>query len=284
MSSQHPFDAALTLTPDFDAAPDQFLGQTSPAWWNMVGPFGGVTAAMALNAVMTHPARLGEPVALTVNYASALAPGAFKMVATPAQTNRSTQHWVLSLSQTDANGVQTVALTGTAITAVRRDTWSADDLPMPAVPRPDTVARIAPPQGALEWFKRYDMRSITGHLPAKWDGSAASSDPQQASLTRLWIRDEPPRALDYTSLVAMADGFFPRIWLRRALLVPAGTVSLTVYFHAAPAQLAESGSGFLLAQARGQGYRSGFFDQTGQLWSESGTLLATTHQLVYYKE
>jgi len=282
--SSHPFDTALTLTPDFDAAPDQFLGQTSPAWWNMVGPFGGVTAAIALNAVMTHPARLGDPVALTVNYSNGLLPGGFKVVATPVRTNRSTQHWVLALRQTDAKGVDIVALTGTAITALRRDTWSASDLPCPEVPRPEALARITPPQGSLAWFARYDMRSIRGPLPTRWDGGAASADPQQASLTQLWIRDEPPRPLDFTSLVAMADGFFPRVWLRRALLVPAGTVSLTVYFHAGPEQLAESDTGFLLAQARGQGYRNGFFDQAGQLWNAAGSLLATTHQLVYYKE
>ena len=282
--SSHPFDTALVLTPDFDAAPDQFLGQTSPAWWNMVGPFGGVTAAIALNAVMTHPARLGDPVALTVNYSNGLSPGGFKVVATPVRTNRSTQHWMLSLRQTDTNGVDIVAVTGTAITALQRNTWSASDLPCPEVPRPEVLARLAPPQGALAWLSRYDMRSITGPLPTSWDGGAASADPQQASLTQLWIRDEPVRPLDFTSLVAMADGFFPRVWLRRALLVPAGTVSLTVYFHAGPEQLAETGTGFLLAQARGQGYYNGFFDHVGQLWNAAGSLLATTHQLVYYKE
>ena len=38
-----------------------------------------------------------------------------------------------------------------------------------------------------------------------------------------------------------------------------------------------------LAQARAQEYRGGFFDQTAQLWARDGTMLATTHQLVYYK-
>ncbi len=250
----------------------------------MVGPFGGVTAAIALNAVMSHPSRVGDPAALTVNFCNALTAGPFKLVATPARTNRSTQHWVLSLRQTDADGVETVALTGTAMTAVRRETWSASDLPVPQVPAPDTLARNASLSESLAWFERYDMRPIAGSLPAKWDGGAASDDPLRASLTQLWIRDNPPRPLDFMSLVAKADGFFPRVWLRRALMVPAGTVSLTVYFHAGPAQLAESGTGFVLAQARGQGYRNGFFDQTAQLWNECGSLLATTHQLVYYKE
>lgn len=282
--TSHPFDTALHLTPDFGVKADQFLGTTSADWWNMVGPFGGMSAAIVLNAVMTHPSRLGDPVALTVNFASAMIQGGFKAVATPVRTNRSTQHWVLELRQADANGMETAVLTGTAITAVRRDTWSANDMPMPEVAPADAVARILPPTEGVVWIQRYDMRPVTGLLPSTWDGGASSDDPQLASLTQLWIRDDPPRPLDFASLAAMADVFFPRIWLRRSVLVPVGTVSLTVYFHAGTEQLTESGTGYLLGQARGQAFRNGFFDQAGLLWSASGTLLATTHQLVYFKE
>jgi len=38
-----------------------------------------------------------------------------------------------------------------------------------------------------------------------------------------------------------------------------------------------------LAQARAQAFRNGYFDHTAQLWNEAGVLLATTHQVVYYK-
>jgi len=78
--------------------------------------------------------------------------------------------------------------------------------------------------------------------------------------------------------------FFPRVWLRRAAQVPAGTVSITVYFHAGSAELAATGTGYLLAQARAQEFRNGFFDQTAQLWNEAGVMLATSHQVVYFKE
>jgi acyl-CoA thioesterase len=98
------------------------------------------------------------------------------------------------------------------------------------------------------------------------------------------MRDMPPRGLDFCSLSAMADVFFPRVYLRRALRIPAGTVSMTVYFHADGVQLRQAGTGYLLGQARAQTFRNGFFDQTSQLWSEAGQLLATTNQLVYYKE
>jgi acyl-CoA thioesterase len=131
----------------------------------------------------------------------------------------------------------------------------------------------------VEWLQRYDMRFLEGMIPRTWDG-AESAD----SLTRLWVRDHPPRPLDFAALTALADVFFPRVWLRRAKFVAIGTVSMTVYFHATGAELARAGTGFLLVQARGQRFHGGYFDQAGQLWNEAGELIATTHQVVYYKE
>ena len=259
------------------AAAGVYEGRTHPAYWNMVGPFGGITAATLLQAVMRHPQRLGDPLSLTVNYAGALAQGPFRVQAVPVRTNRSTQHWTLDILQADADGELVVATTGTAVTAVRRDTWGGGDMPMPGVPGPGAHP-AAPPLSGVEWLSRYDMRPVAGTLPRTWDGSG------DHSLTQLWMRDQPPRPLDFCSLAALADVFFPRVWLRRARHVPAGTVSMTVYFHATPAQLQATGTGYLLGQARGQEFRSGFFDQTAQLWNEAGTMLATSHQIVYYKE
>ena len=121
------------------------------------------------------------------------------------------------------------------------------------------------------------MRPIRGALPRQWDGQG------DTSLSELWLRDDPPRPVDFCSLVALADVFFPRVWLRRAIQVPVGTVSMTVYFHADGEQLRGVGEGHLLAQARGRVYRNGFFDQTGMLWRQDGLALASTHQLVYFK-
>ncbi len=104
------------------------------------------------------------------------------------------------------------------------------------------------------------------------------------SLSQVWVRDDPARALDFLSLTAISDVFYPRVWLRRPVRVPAGTVSMTTYFHASSAQLREVGTGYILCQAQAQAFRHGFFDQTAQLWSEAGTLLVTSTQLVYYKE
>ena len=285
LMTQHPFDEAMALAPLAATAQEpgreaarHFEGRPHPAYANMVGPFGGVTAAQALAGVLAHPELLGEPVALTVNFAAPLADAPFRVLARPARTNRSTQHWTVTLAQTGADGVDAVVLTATAVTALRRDTWSASDAVMPAVPRPTDIPR-APTAPRVAWPQRYDMRPISGGLPREWDGAEADS-----SLSQLWLRDDPPRPLDYLSLAALADAFFPRIWRRRAVMTPIGTVSVTVYFHASRQELADTGEGYLLGQARAQSFFNGYFDQSAELWNEAGHLLATTHQIVYYKE
>jgi hypothetical protein len=136
----------------------------------------------------------------------------------------------------------------------------------------------------IEWINQYELRFVAGKMPRTWDGVANALPLDSASLTQLWMRDRPPRPLDFCSLAAFADVFYPRVYLRRPLRVPVGTVSMTVYFHVSGDYLSGCGTGHVLGQARGQVFHNGFFDQSAQLWSESGTLLVTSLQVVYYKE
>lgn len=272
--SPHALDAMLALQ---SSAPGVYDGHTHAGYWNMVGPYGGATAALMLQAILQHPDCLGDPVALTVNFAGPVAEGAFRIEATPVRTNRSTQHWTVQLLQADADGTQQVTTTATVVTALRRDTFSIEDGRPPHMPDPATCERfdIA---GGMDWLAHYDMRVVSGAIPKVWDDSA------HEPISQLWVRDNPPRALDFPALAALCDVFFPRVWLRRARRVPAGTVSMTVYFHADRAQLAAQGDKHVLGQADAQAFRNGFFDQSAQVWDSEGQLLATSHQTVYYKE
>jgi acyl-CoA thioesterase len=262
------FDRAIALAVQPDGS---FTGHTSPDYANMVGPFGGITAAQAINAVLQHPQRLGDPVAFTVNFCAAMADGPFTAAARPLRTNRSTQHWLVELQQGGATVVS-----ATAVTALRRDTWGVDEHARPAAPAPDQVPQAQ--GGMVEWIHRYEMRFLEGGMPPAWDGSD-----QGSSRSLLWVRDAPPRPLDFASLTALCDVFFPRVWRRRRSRVPIGTVSMTLYFHADAQALAHTGSGHLLSQAHAHSFRRGFFDQTALLWNEAGLLLASAHQVVYYK-
>ena len=264
------FDQAIDLQ-SRESGVGRYSGSTHSDWLNMVGPFGGITAAVLLQAVLLHPERLGNPVSFTVNFCAGVAEGAFDITATPARTNRSTQHWTIELTQGGA-----VVITATAVTAVRRTTFSSNESPMPAVTPAHLLARSEPTR--LPWTHRYDMRALVGYLPTVWDGKEGDT------LTQIWVRDVQERSIDFASLTALADSFFPRLYLRRRTFVPIGTVSMTVYFHADVAELAALGNSFVLGQAKSQCLFNGFFDQSAQLWSAAGTLLATTHQVVYFKE
>lgn len=268
-ASSHPFDGAMQLE-TVDAG--TFRGATHPEWANMVGPFGGITAAVLLRAVESHPDRIGDPLALTVNFAAPIADGEFDISLRAARTNRSNQHWMLELRQGDE-----VKTTATALFGLHRDTWADDETHPPSAAAPEDVA-AGSFIDAIVWAKRYDMRFTEGPVPL------AAVEPSESSTTTLWVRDAARRRLDFAALASLSDVFFPRVFLRRGRFVNAGTISLTTYFHADQGEIDALGSDFLLGSAHANRFSRGYFDQSAHLWSRAGRLLASTHQLVYFKD
>jgi acyl-CoA thioesterase len=266
----HPLDKALELEQSGD---DRWRGRTIPEWANMVGPFGGITAAAMVRAVELHPQRHGQPIALTVNYVAPVADGAFDIVTRVVKTNRSNQHWIVELSQDGE-----VKTTATAVFGLRREGWSDTEITAPQAPAPESIEPSVPPFGVV-WFDNYDMRFVDGGMPDIGVEPTASA----SSTTTLWVRNNPSRPMDFAALAAVSDIFYPRVFLRHGQFVPAGTVSITVYFHADEEQLAAQGDDFVLGTARAHKYSGGYFDQTAQLFGRTGTLLSTSHQFVYFK-
>lgn len=268
----HPFDEAIALEAvSTDNGGGVLRGRTHAGWSNMVGPFGGITAAVLTRAVEVQQDRVGEPLALTVNYAAPIADGEFDVAVRAARTNRSNQHWILELSQGGE-----VKTTATAVTGIRRDTWADTEAQPPRVASPEDVPPAAMGSVVL-WARNYDMRFAEGELPV--DGVARPS-----STTTWWMRDTARRPVDFPALAALGDAFYPRVFLRRGGIAPAGTISLTVYFHADGQQLRElRPADYLLGSAYSNRFSQGYFDQTAHLWSRDGALLASSHQLVYFK-
>lgn len=266
----HPFDASIALTP---AGADRYAGATHPAYANMVGPFGGTTAAVMLQAALVHPQRLGEPIVQTVNYAAPIQDGAFEVEARALRTNRSTQHWSFVLTQGGE-----VAASGSAVFALRRPTWAACEAAAPAGMPPAEALPRFDPAGRPPWVRAYDMRFRPGPQPMHFDGQDLPD-----SLTEGWVRDDPPRPLDFAALTAICDSFFPRVMIRRRHPVPIGTVSMSTCFHADAAALASQGTRHVLGVARAMNIAGGYFDQRAEVWGSDGALLATSQQMVYFK-
>jgi acyl-CoA thioesterase len=265
----HLFDEATRVT----AGDSRWQGRTSPDYWAFVGPFGGATAATILRALIEHPQRLGDPLALTVNYCAPIAEGPFDLDVRLVKANRSSQHWCVELSQGGAE----VATLATAVFAERRPSWSHQPAEMPQV-RPFEEIRPCP-EVAASWVKQYDFRFIEG-FP---DFRSNTKQAPQSAFSKLWIADRVPRGIDHLSLMSMSDAFFARIFHARRELVPIGTVSLTTYFHVDTDDLAREDITRVLAAADAKIFHKSYGDQTGELWSPSGRLLATTTQIVYFK-
>jgi hypothetical protein len=98
-----------------------------------------------------------------------------------------------------------------------------------------------------------------------------------------WLRDAPPRPLDWCALAALCDTFLPRIFFRQKVLAPIATVSMTIHFHAAQAEMDAAGERALVAQAQARRFGHGFFDHSGAIWTDDEVLLATTEQMVWHK-
>jgi acyl-CoA thioesterase len=249
-------------------------GATSDAYWAFVGPFGGVTSATLLRAVLEDEARIGDPLALTVNFCAAISRGSFDLELSQSRTNRSTQHWSIILNQAEGG----IGATATAVFAVRREGFSHQPAQRPDVAAFETLT----PYRTLEsvaWIQQYEFRFVEGAPDFRPDPRALPG----SSRSQFWIRDVPARPLDFLSLAAMGDAFFARIFHVRGAVVPFGTVSLTTYFHADAAELARQGTGPILAVADASVFHKGFSDQKGELWSPAGQLLATCYQIGYFR-
>lgn len=265
---QHLFDDATRVV----AGDSRWQGRTSPDYFAFVGPFGGCTAATILRALIEHPQRAGDPLAITVNYCAPIAEGEFDLDVRLVKANRSSQHWCVELSQ---GGGETAAL-ATAVFAERRPSWSHQAAAMPEAKPFETLPPYT--KVAAPWVKQYDFRFIEGET----DFASGKPVPASAS-SKLWIGDRVPRKVDMLSLVSMSDAFFARVFHARRQLVPFGTVTLTTYFHLSAEDLAAENITHVLGCADAKIFNRSYHDQTGELWSPSGRLIATTTQMGYFK-
>jgi acyl-CoA thioesterase len=270
-TTPHLFDDATRVA----AGDSRWSGHTSDDYWAFVGPFGGVTAATMLRAIMEHPQREGDPLAVTVNFCAPIAQGPFDLDVRLIKANRSTQHWSVELSQGGAD----VATFATAVFAVRRPSWSHQPAQFPQAPPFETTRPYSTRSLKMSWVRQYDFRFVEGEPQL---GSAPHTAPGSA-FSKLWIGDTAPRNIDVLSLLSMSDAFFGRIFHVRNEFVPFGTVSLTTYFHGGADELAAEDITHILATADANIFHKSYGDQSGALWSPNGRLLATTTQMAYFK-
>jgi acyl-CoA thioesterase len=269
-AAEHLFDKATRVS----AGDSQWRGHTSDDYWAFIGPFGGATAATILHAIIGHPEREGDPLSFTMNFCAPIARGPFDLDVRLIKTNRSSQHWSVELTQQSE-----VCAFATAVFAARRPSWSHQPRPRPDAPLFEDTRSYPKSSLSMSWVHQYDFRFVEGRPTL----DAAPSAALAGAFSKMWISDATPRQVDALSLLSMSDAFFGRIFHVRGELVPFGTVSLTTYFHADTDDLRAEGARHLLGVADASSFHKNYADQNGELWSPGGRLLATTHQIAYFK-
>jgi acyl-CoA thioesterase len=269
-SGDHPFDQATSVS----VHGGRRTGHTNDGYRAFVGPFGGATAATILRALVEHPDSAGDPLAFTVNFCAPIASGAFDLDLRLVKATRSTQHWSVTLTQDEVG----VAALATAVFAQRRHTWSHQPAGLPDT-KPFAETPVYPDRSAAPWIGQFEFRFTDGEP----DFGRGPRDEPASAHSKVWIANAVPRPIDAISLSAIADAFFARIFHVRGELVPIGTVSMTTYFHADAADLKAENATAVLGVADAKIFHKSYGDQTGELWSASGRLLATTHQIAYFK-
>jgi hypothetical protein len=267
----HTLDEATRLVP---LGEGWHAGATHPAYANMAGPFGGVTAAALLNAVLVDSRRAGDPIALTVNFCGAIADGEFEIETKLQRGGKITQHWSMELKQKGAT-----CTTATAVCGARKPVWSHYPVRGPDAPPRDGLHEMGK-DARPEWTRRYSFRFVEGGL----DNYPRSDGLIHSSRTLAYIQDAPERPLDFLSLAALSDAFFVRIMHARGTFQPMATVSLTTYFHVGAEELAAIGATPLLGEADAAIFHNGFADQTCALWTPGGRLVVNGVQITWYKE
>jgi len=204
-----------------------------------VGPFGGVTAATMLRAIIEHPQRTGDPLALTVNFCAPIAPWGRSI-----STSR-----LIKANRSNAALVGRAHPGGTDVGHLRPGVRGAPSVMVaqPATFRKGRIRSGAPyPKSSLKmsWVA---ANMISAFVEA--NELAARRMPRRQAPLQIVDCDTAPRKIDVLSLMSMSDAFSGRIFHVRNAIRCVRTVSLTTYFHTDAEDLAAEDITHVLAIA-----------------------------------
>ncbi len=255
------FDDDTALTPLADG---EWEGSVADGWATPRGPLGGYVMALVLRAFEEAVADSGRSArSATMHFLRPPSVGPVRVQVTVERAGRSLTTVSGRLSQDDK-------LIGIALGAYSAP-WESPVLPDEPMPSVDPPEGRDPIDGAgrnlaPDFTQRLTMQRRFGELP--FTGAERGE-------VGGWIGLVEERPIDALALAVVADAWFPAPWPRLAELAPAPTVDLTVHFRA-PLPLSDT---LLLGRFRNRMVRDGFFDEDGELWTPSGTLVAQSRQL-----
>jgi len=254
-----------TDTAVVSAGAGRYAAAIDRGWWIERGPNGGYLAAIVLRAVLAEvddPARRAR--SMTLHYLRPPAEGPCEVTVTLERAGR-------GLTTVSARLVQGGRDCILALVALGTDRAGPElhDHPAPTVPGPDD---LPPRPNALDgapdmpFRHRFDLRAAIGTPPFTRGPAAVAGG---------WIRTADADPVDDVLLAAITDAWPPAVFSRLEVPVGVPTVELTIHFRGA----ASREPGWCLVRFRTLEAVAGYLEETGEVWSADGRLLAESRQL-----
>lgn len=243
-----------------------------PDWKNPNGPlWGGYPIGLALTVVGREAEAVGEPLSITLTYVAALVEGEIEIRTRRLRQGGSIGVWEVDLRPAGADGVSVQAI---VTLAKRPRTPPFAFAKMPHAADPESLPAPPSPAGARHFGAQAFERRSAETFPIQ---------PAESSYSTAWVR---PRlgAWDHPTLGMLTDSSPPRAFYALGHAVMTTTLSLTIYLHATAAEVAAAGCDWLLVEYEGRVGGGGASDERSSYWRRDGKLLATSEQLVWYRE
>ncbi|MDD3837400.1 MAG: thioesterase family protein [Phenylobacterium sp.] len=246
--------------------------EAGPEWRNPNGPlWGGYSIGLCLAVVAAEPAARGEPLAITLTYVAGLSAGTVEARTRRLRQGGSVGIWEVELRSAGSSEVSVHAM----VTMARRPATPAFAFArMPDAPDPESLPLQSRPGATQHFGSRAFERRTSETFPI---------EPGTSSGSIAWVR--PKLGPWNKALLGMlTDSSTPRAFYALGHSVMTTTVTLTIYLHATTEEVAAAGEDYLLVEYEGRVGAGGATDERSTYWRRDGKLLATSEQLLWYRE
>ena len=262
-SVQRGFDAATAVEP---AGEGRYTGRIDPGWDIAGNANGGYLLALAARAMADTVGR--PPLSVTAHY---LAPGRVGPCEIAVEVLRGGRRMATAAARLRRSGDDVLALLGTFAVQASGGPSVIDGQP-PELPPFEQCVRTVPPAEGSGFGDRVHVRVRPDDMGFR------DQKPTGRAEIRGWFTfsDAPPadQQIDAFGLLQAVDAFAPVCFNLAGIPVGwAPTLELTVHVRGVPAP------GPLRCRFRNRFVQDGLFEEDGEVWDSSGTLVAQSRQL-----
>ena len=251
---------------------NSFTLEIGEEWWNFTSAFGGwlLSAGVAALEGIIDPG--SEVISVSATFPSPASSGTANIDTTLIRKGSRTSFWRVSISASEGSGEQFLCADMTVSTGRSKTDEGFARESLNTVQVDDAVAQDLTGVGP-KWLQFVDMRQV--------EGMPFQRNPEP--LTKSWIRLKDGRPNDVKSLLLFADSPMPRTFFTTDSVRVGSTVSFSFYMLVPQLEIQSSEGDWFLVETNSDSVQYGSYEQTVRLWSSVGQLIATSHQMAFFR-